>query len=123
MATRLFIYGTLMRGEVGHHLLGAARYVGAARTHARYTLLRLGWYPALIEGGETAVRGEVYDVDDAALPALDAYEDAPALYTRSPVALQDAAPAAAYLLRPERRGAHPVIAHGDWRRRDEVTGG
>lgn len=123
MATRLFIYGTLMRGEVGHHLLADARYVGPARTHARYTLLRLGWYPALIEGGETSVRGEVYAVDDEALPALDAYEDAPALYARAPVALLDAGPASAYLLRAEHRGGHPTIPHGDWRRRDEVPGG
>ncbi len=119
---RIFVYGTLMRGEVNHGWLGRARarFVGEAETAARYTLVDLGPYPALVEGGGTCVRGELHELDTAALPELDAFEGAE--FARGRIVL--AAPAPLALPEPhawlgtERavRGA-AAIPCGDWRRR------
>jgi gamma-glutamylaminecyclotransferase len=77
MIHRLFIYGSLLHDCHNHiRLLGAAP-VGPARTAARYRLLDLVDYPGLAEHGGTAVMGELYDVDDKLLAALDLFEGVP----------------------------------------------
>jgi gamma-glutamylcyclotransferase (GGCT)/AIG2-like uncharacterized protein YtfP len=74
---RLFAYGHLRRGQIGHRLLELeqrTKWLGEARIHGR--LYDLGDYPGLVLGGEDIVHGEVIDFDDAALWApLDAYEE------------------------------------------------
>lgn len=111
----LFVYGTLMRGESAHGLLGAdARFVAEACTEPRFTLLDMGEYPALVEGGTTAVRGELFEIDGALLPSLDAYEDVPEMYARRSIEV-DGRIAVAYVLRPELALGIGPIASGDWR--------
>ena len=63
----IFVYGLLRRGEHFHHLLSSAQFIGGVTTPAKYTLIDLGEYPAMLAGGSTAVVGEVYSVDDATL--------------------------------------------------------
>lgn len=122
----LFVYGSLLRGEDNHHVMRGARLVGAARTAARYTLVDLGPYPAMVGGGATAVAGELYDVPDDLLAALDAFEGHPDEYVRSAVDLAGAPPgldparplrAEAYLLPAPRAAGFPPVASGDWRAR------
>ena len=91
----LFVYGTLMAGQENHRQLAGARFVGKARTLARYTLARAGGFPALREGGTTAVPGELYDLDESVLPALDAFEGEG--YVRKDVDLEGGARVQAYL--------------------------
>jgi gamma-glutamylcyclotransferase (GGCT)/AIG2-like uncharacterized protein YtfP len=50
--TRVFVYGTLRRGEPNHHLLDARMLLRAGRTEPRFTLVSLGAFPAMIDGGE-----------------------------------------------------------------------
>jgi gamma-glutamylcyclotransferase (GGCT)/AIG2-like uncharacterized protein YtfP len=69
----LFVYGTLLRGEPGHHHLGDARFLGAYRTPPQYRMVVVDWYPAISVGGGT-VEGEVFEVSAAQLATLDAYE-------------------------------------------------
>ena len=71
---RLFVYGTLMRGERAHDRLRAAHYLGEFRTTPGYRLLDLVDYPGLVRGGDDAVEGELYAVDARTLAALDASE-------------------------------------------------
>lgn len=112
----LFVYGTLMRGESAHGLLGAtARFVAEAQTEPRYTLLDMGEYPALMEGGTTAVRGELYEVDGEQLAALDRYEDVPEIYERRVLTAGDSK-ALAYVLHPQLASGASVIASGAWRK-------
>lgn len=87
---RLFLYGTLRRGGSAHHRMSGQRFLGDARTAPGYGLYRLSGYPGLVAVPDHAegVVGEVWEVDDAALAALDAYEGVPeGLYRREPLPL------------------------------------
>jgi gamma-glutamylaminecyclotransferase len=122
---RLFVYGTLMRGEANAHLMTAARFVGEARTVTAYQLRLLEGYPALLPGGRTAVRGELHLVDGALLAVLDEFEGHPTLFRRQEVDLAGGARAEAYLFAaPAIIDAAASLADGDWRRwRRSRTGG
>jgi gamma-glutamylcyclotransferase (GGCT)/AIG2-like uncharacterized protein YtfP len=82
MHRRVFVYGTLLRGQVNHHLLAGAVCLGPHQTAPAFTLYKLGTYPGLVRGGVTAVAGEVYRIDGATLRRLDALEEYPRLYGR-----------------------------------------
>jgi gamma-glutamylaminecyclotransferase len=77
MRQRVFVYGTLLRGEVNHHLLAQAEYLGSHRTAACFSLYLLRAYPGAVRGGTSAIQGEVYGVDRAGLRRLDRLEDYP----------------------------------------------
>jgi gamma-glutamylaminecyclotransferase len=114
MAVLLFVYGTLLRGEANHPQLSDAAFVRSARTEARYELVDLGGYPALLEDGHTAVSGEVYDVNASLLAQLDMFEDVPELYERKPIELMDGR-IEAYVLPRRRAMGAPRIKDGNWR--------
>ncbi|XP_058053860.1 putative gamma-glutamylcyclotransferase CG2811 [Anopheles bellator] len=90
---RVFVYGTLKRGEPNHHWLtsvanGEASFVGRGTTVARYPLVIGSRYniPFLLDvaGQGHNVRGEIYTIDDRMLSRLDVLEDYPRLYERRP---------------------------------------
>ncbi|EGV18236.1 gamma-glutamylcyclotransferase family protein [Thiocapsa marina] len=113
MKQRVFVYGTLLRGEVNHHLLAPAEYLGAHRTAACFSLYLLRAYPGAVRGGGTAIHGEVYGVDRAGLRRLDRLEDYPTLYDRQLLATPYGR-AWIYLFRGSVRD-RPLIPGGDWR--------
>ncbi len=117
MERRLFVYGSLMRGEPAHHLLEGARFVLPASTAPGFALVDFGDWPGMLrEDGET-VRGEVYTVPDELVPVLDRYEDHPDVFVRKEIDLLDGSRAEAYLVRAERAVGRARITSGDWRRR------
>ena len=84
----VFVYGTLKRGQVRHFALKGQRFVGDAKTRPHYRMVNLGSYPALIEGGSSAIAGELWEVDAACLALLDEIESvAEAYYRRGVVSL------------------------------------
>ena len=109
----VFVYGTLLRGEVNHYLLSGAEPLGPHRTEPCYTLFHLGAYPGVAPGGGTAIHGEVYGVDGAGLARLDQLEDYPRLYDRRLIPTPFGR-AWIYLYRG-RLADRPVIPGGDWR--------
>jgi gamma-glutamylaminecyclotransferase len=109
----LFVYGTLCRGESNHRQLAGGLFRAVASTTAEYELVDMGGYPALLEGGSTAVRGELYEIDPSHLGRLDAFEDVPRLYDRKTVRIGDVA-AETYVMRRDVAGAAPRIPSGDW---------
>jgi len=118
--TRLFVYGSLMRGLCNHRLLADASFVVGTRTRLGYVLYDLGRFPAMVaasRGG--AVAGEVYVVDAATLARIDRLESNGRWYQRTAVPLLDGTTADAYLLRHDQVMEYQVIAHGDWRRHHE----
>jgi len=102
----LFVYGSLRRGQENHSYLADQRFLGEALTQPRYRLVHWAGYPALVvaasEQEAHQVAGEVWEVTDACLAALDAFEEVPHLYVRQPVALAGSWPREvdAYFLSP-----------------------
>jgi gamma-glutamylcyclotransferase (GGCT)/AIG2-like uncharacterized protein YtfP len=115
--TEIFVYGTLLPGDWNHHLLEGAECLGGACTPPAYTLVDFGRYPALVAGGSAAVVGEVYRVDAHTLELLDALEEHPDFYVRTPIELGDGRTVETYLLPPELAQGRPTIPGGDWLRR------
>ncbi len=112
---RLFVYGTLKRGEAAGHLLQDARFLGEACALG-FALVDTGAYPAMVPDAVGTVSGEVYAVDAARLPALDEDEGHPTLFERTPVVLGDGTQAVAYVYRRS-PGRFPRVAGGAWRGR------
>ncbi|MGI8547281.1 MAG: gamma-glutamylcyclotransferase family protein [Gemmatimonadaceae bacterium] len=90
--TRLFAYGTLQRSFQNHYILSSsaqgARFLGTGMTTEHFALYldeipyisdRLDLYP---------VKGEVYDVDDSTLAAVDHLEGHPDWYERREIAVK-----------------------------------
>lgn len=90
--TTLFVYGTLKRGQKGHHLVASQEFLGEATTMPLYRLYGLGWHPGMVLDTENGleIKGELWAVDDETLAKLDEYEGlAEAFYTRGDVAIRD----------------------------------
>ncbi|OAQ20122.1 gamma-glutamylcyclotransferase family protein [Thermosulfurimonas dismutans] len=72
---RIFVYGTLKRGESLHYLLREARFLGEGRVKG-YALYDLGEYPAARPAsGEAFVWGEIYEIKPDLFEVLDEVED------------------------------------------------
>ncbi len=112
--TRVFVYGTLLSGHRNHRLLEGAKLVGKARTHPRFTLVSMGHFPAMVAEGTTVVSGEVYEVNDERLKALDHLEGYPDFYDRRTIYLHDATQALAYLLNRDQVHGRQEIPTGNW---------
>lgn len=110
---RVFIYGTLRRGERAAELMAGAKLLATtASTEPLFTLLDLGAYPAAVAGGETAVVGELYEVPMEMLRMLDDFEGVPRLYRRQRTRIREQW-AWIYVM-PQAPARGRVIAGGDW---------
>lgn len=78
----VFVYGTLRRDQVNHHLLQGARYLGHHITGPYYKMLDLGAYPGVVKGGRIRIQGEVYEVGSRDRVRLDLLEGYPVAYSR-----------------------------------------
>lgn len=114
MAHRIFVYGTLLKGEKNAAQIDGATFVGAAQTPPTFTLLDLGEHPAMLDDGVDAVHGEVYEVSHDLLARLDAFEE-PDVYRRSTIRLADGSEAFTYMPRERPQGTR--MPGGDWRGR------
>jgi len=113
---RVFVYGSLRRGERHHDVLGDARFLGVHRSTASFTMLDLGAYPGVVEGGSTAITGEVYQIGAQRLRLLDRFEGCPREFRRTWLTTPWGK-AWIYLLGIGRPRRVPRVASGDWRRR------
>lgn len=111
---KVFVYGTLMRGESNHHLLRQARFFGPARTPPGYRLFTAGTYPVLCPGGRHAIAGEVYGITQQELILLDELEEYPRFYQRRFIGTPFG-PAWIYYQNHPPTGAQ-LLASGSWRR-------
>ncbi|HEV8066486.1 MAG TPA: gamma-glutamylcyclotransferase family protein [Planctomycetaceae bacterium] len=98
----LFVYGTLKRGQPRHRFLAGQTFVAHAVTRPLYRMFNVGEYPALVRHAEgRSIEGEVWEVDEACLRALDRVEGCDfGLYARLSVELSppfEVLPAETYL--------------------------
>ena len=120
--TKLFVYGTLLRGLSRAQMLRGSRFLGPALMPGR--LFDLGGYPGLLAGQELVV-GEIHLVDCSTLHRIDRVEDFDArdpegsLYRRKAVTARhfsgrgETVETYFYNHPPE---AGVLIPHGDYRR-------
>lgn len=111
--SRVFVYGTLRKGEVNHHLLDGARFCGDHVTQPHYKMLHLGAYPGVVSKGRTRISGEVYQVDARHMAMLDRLEGYPHAYKRKLIPTPWGR-AWIYLYRGS-RGRRAVIPSGQWK--------
>ena len=87
----LFVYGTLLKGMERESLLNVSQYISPAMLQAQ--LFDLGDYPGM-KVGKGVVVGELYEIDQVTLDALDRlegyrpYRDKDSLYLRREVEIQ-----------------------------------
>ena len=70
---RLFVYGTLMKGQRAHDLLENSKYLGKAILTG-YRKMDLIYYPGIVKDKNSIVEGEVYEVDEHTKQGVDVYE-------------------------------------------------
>jgi len=69
---KVFVYGTLRPGGTAAERMSGCTWSGSATVEGR--LYRIDWYPGLVLGGETEVKGDVFLVPTERMNQLDAYE-------------------------------------------------
>jgi len=86
---RIFVYGTLKRGHSRSPVLQKQRFLGSARTVAKYRMYDCGSFPGLAEDSNgREIQGELWEVDRQCLKRIDEIEGvAQNLYERRPVQL------------------------------------
>jgi gamma-glutamylcyclotransferase (GGCT)/AIG2-like uncharacterized protein YtfP len=107
----------MMAGEPDHARLEGARALGPAATEPVYDLVDLGTQPALVPGGSTAVRGEVYALAPALLASIDVIEGHPLRFRRGPIRLDDGRVVEAYQLDEGQTRGRRRLRSGDWKAR------
>ncbi len=113
----LFVYGTLMSEEPEHARLAGAKALGAVATEAGFDLVDLGVEPALVAGGTSSVRGELYALTAAQLAAIDVHHGHPLRYRRAAIRLSDGRVVEAHLLASDQTRGRRRIRGGDWKAR------
>lgn len=82
MRHSVFVYGTLKRGCHNNHYLKTAKFIGEAETVDKMHMTDIG-YPLVDDTKPTTtIKGELWEVDDKTLRALDRLEGHPRYYQR-----------------------------------------
>ena len=79
---RVFVYGTLKRGQRNFHYLRDSEFVAEFITEAVYSMHSFDTYPAVCLPGQHAIHGEIYHVSDAQFQQLDELDSYPDYYQR-----------------------------------------
>lgn len=69
---RVFVYGTLRPGGAAEEKMRGCQWCGSATV--RGSLFQIQWYPGLVLDDSGKVAGDLFEVPDEKMEALDAYE-------------------------------------------------
>lgn len=77
MKQRIFVYGTLKRGGPYSRYMAGQDFIAEAKTGPGFYLADCGGYPGMFPVGSEgrSILGEVWDVNEKCLAALDVLED------------------------------------------------
>ncbi|MCT7983948.1 gamma-glutamylcyclotransferase [Laspinema sp. A4] len=114
----LFVYGSLMRGEINHDLLDNAEYIGDDAI-ADAELFNLGFYPMFVPGTGT-LYGECYHIPLQIIPNLDRLEDHPHFYQRRWISCLSGQIRLVYQGFTSHIKGCPKIVSGSWRDRHSI---
>jgi gamma-glutamylcyclotransferase (GGCT)/AIG2-like uncharacterized protein YtfP len=125
---KIFVYGTLMHGELRHPTLMDSSIGEGQPASARGTILDLGDYPGMVAGDEGVIHGEVYQIDQVypTLQTLDTiegfygYDSNHSLFTRTIVQIDtEHGPewAWTYVYNKEDGMEYQTVRSGNWRDR------
>ena len=109
---RVFVYGTLKRGQRNDHYLREAEFVGRFITDAVYSMYCFDTYPAVCARGRHAIHGEIYHVSDTQFQRLDELELYPDYYQRIEIATRFG-DAWMYIVQHELCRGRPLVP-GNW---------
>ena len=112
---KLFVYGTLMKGESNHLWLDSVEFLGQDEVQ-NAEMFDLGAYPMMLSG-KGIVRGELYHVPLKTVLLLDELEGHPNYFHRDWLRLKSGTEALVYLGKKEIALEHPLIPSGQWRDR------
>ena len=79
---RVFVYGTLKRGQRNFSFLRGAKFYGHHVTESIFSMYEFNDYPAVCRDGMHAIVGEVYGIDNRRFRTLDDLEWYPRFYQR-----------------------------------------
>lgn len=112
---KVFVYGSLKEGFGNHRVMERSngRYIGVHHTDAEYTMVSLHSFPGVVLGGDTSIKGEVYEVDH--LTHLDRLEGYPSFYNRK-IIYTEYGPAWMYFLadRHQNIDQYKKVTSGEW---------
>ncbi|RPF52243.1 gamma-glutamylcyclotransferase [Aquisalibacillus elongatus] len=118
---KLFVYGTLRKGERNHDFLKQATLI-SEQSWTEGFLIDTGYdYPAMVIDSDNLVYGEVYEIDSetlAKVDALEGYKDDSEHnhYMRSKrMIYSDVGSMEAYVYYYHHSSQHEKVPHNDWR--------
>lgn len=98
---KVFVYGSLKRGFGNHGLLEWSDFIATTRTKSKsFGMVSLTAFPAVYEGGNCSIEGELYEVDSTTLFFLDMLEGNGEFYERQVVELESGDSAWMYCIVP-----------------------
>lgn len=117
---KIFVYGTLLEGYGNHrHFLSNAEKLGEYQTDPKFTMISLGGFPGLMEGGKTSIQGEVYEVTEEEFKNVDrlegynAHNPTTGLYNRIQIPTEYGNAWVYIINRSSDR--YPIITNGSWK--------
>jgi len=113
----LFVYGSLLPGEIHSSLLADGTHLGPATTATGFRLVELEQYPALIAAGDLQIEGELFEVTSMLLGKLDQLKENGRLFQRGPIELATGQEAQAYLMDEDKLRGRRRLRATDWRKR------
>lgn len=114
---KLFVYGTLKKGYSRNSVLEESKFIGEYITKPNFTMVDLGFFPGLIEVGDTSITGELYEVSDEILEYCDRIEGHPTFYFRKKILLKNNQIVWSYVLDYKTYESKPVIVSGVWNKK------
>lgn len=85
---KVFVYGTLMRGQINHsYYLSKSKFLGIAEL-PNYAMYAVSSFPGIVTEPSGKVKGEVYSVTVEILRKLDCLEGEGSLYLRKIVDIE-----------------------------------
>lgn len=109
---RVFVYGTLRKGQRNHHWLRNATALGTCATFPSFTLVNVGDFPGAVERGGQRIIGEVYEIGPPVLLHLDRLEGYPHFFDRKVISTKFGS-CWIYVYR-RAHGLEPRVMSGDW---------